>query len=138
MRNKRVRGFLISAVTLAMASLTGVGSAAAHSAGPVSAPGDKCRTVYAKSNKGYADVCWTWYADSQGTYYGSYWGSFYDTAPTDGQWVILQATWNGAGRWVPVKSAAAGEDFWDDYTGLKGLTFRACTNYGYCGSAAAA
>ncbi|TXS52094.1 hypothetical protein EAO75_09170 [Streptomyces sp. uw30] len=137
MSNKRVRGLLISAVAVAVASMTGMSSAAAQSAGPVTMQGDKCRTVYAKSGKGYADVCWTWHADSHGTYYGSYWGSFYDTAPSDRQWVVLQATWNGAGRWVPVKSAANGEDFRDEYSGLRGLTFRACTNQGYCGSAAA-
>ncbi len=136
MRNKR-RGLLVSTVALAVASLTGVGSATAQSAGPVTAKGDKCRTVYAKSNKGHAYVCWTWYADSHGTYYGSYWGSFYDTDPTDKQWVVLQATWNGAGRWGPVKSAANGENFRADYTGLRGLTFRACTDHGYCGSPAA-
>ncbi|MFK4106167.1 hypothetical protein ACI2L1_40160 [Streptomyces sp. NPDC019531] len=137
MRNKRVRGLLVSAVVLAVASLTGVSNAAAQGTGTFTAQGEKCRTVYAKNNKGYASVCWTWYADSQGTYYGSYSGSFYDTAPKDGEWVVLQASWNGSGGWGPVKSAADGEDFWDDYTGIKGLTFRACTNYGSCGSAAA-
>ncbi|MYV57665.1 hypothetical protein [Streptomyces sp. SID3212] len=137
MRIKRFRGLLVSAVALVMVSLTGAGSAVAQNAGTATALGEKCSTVRTTSSKGYVSLCWNWTADGQGTYLGAYYGTFYDTAPTDGQWVVLQATWNGAGGWVSVASAADGGSFHETYTELAGLTFRACTSAGYCGSAAA-
>ncbi|MGK5631393.1 hypothetical protein [Streptomyces sp. URMC 123] len=121
----------------ASATTTGAGAGAASSAaaeaGGARAQGQKCATVVTSNGAGSVDVCWNWYANSQGSYNGRFWGTFHDRKPNDGRWVILHAIWSG-GSWKPVATAANGESFSRDYTNLKGLTFRACLTGGYCGS----
>jgi hypothetical protein len=134
-RNKIRTLIAIFAVTAAMtAGFTG--STVAAEQQPAAAQGSSCAYLYTLSGKGQIDICWTWTRSASGSsYYGSYWGTFYDTAPTDGRWVILQARWAGQ-NWTTVDSASAGGGIARDYSGLNSLNFRACATGGYCGSPA--
>ncbi|NJP72779.1 hypothetical protein [Streptomyces sp. C1-2] len=123
----------MAAATALTVGLTGGATAATQTA--ASAQGSKCTTVTSSDGAGQVYVCWSWTKSASGnSYYGSFHGKFYDRA-TDGKWVILQAKWSGSG-WTPIRTAANGESFAGDYSGLNGLNFRACVTGGHCGSAA--
>ncbi|OKK08174.1 hypothetical protein AMK26_03895 [Streptomyces sp. CB03234] len=98
--------------------------------------GSADRTLRTSNGAGSVRVKWTWHSSANGkSYYGSFWGTFYDHAPKDKKYVLLQAKWQGKG-WTTIRTAAKGGTFSGDYSGLKGLNFRACLQGGKCGAPA--
>ncbi|MFJ9684016.1 hypothetical protein ACIRP2_39410 [Streptomyces sp. NPDC101194] len=134
---RKIKSLAASMAAAAALTVGFASSAMAADQSAISIQSSKCSTVWTSNSKGSINVCWTWYKSaSSNSYYGSFWGTFYDHAPTDGKWVILQAKWSGR-DWTPIRTAANGGSFSGDYSGLNGLNFRACLTGGYCGSPAA-
>ncbi|MFE5255951.1 hypothetical protein [Streptomyces coelicoflavus] len=131
----KTKSFVASMAAAAALTVGFSGPAVATDQGAATAQGSKCTTVRTSNGKGSVYVCWSWHKSASGkSYYGSFSGKFYDHAK-DGKWVILQAKWSGKG-WTPIRTAANGESFSGDYSGLNGLNFRACLTGGYCGTPA--
>jgi hypothetical protein len=131
----KTRSLVASMAAAAVLTVGFTGTAGAADQGTVSAQGSKCSTLWTSNGKGSVYLCWSWYKSASGkSYYGSFSGKFYDHAK-DSKWVILQAKWSGKG-WGPIRTAAKGESFSGDYSGLNGLNFRACLTGGYCGTPA--